>query len=90
MDNWTKLKNLYVKDHESREYLVSPQTRLNAVVRLEKLFQKHFPHIIKQPKFLKQIPKEEFMKEVKTKKGSNLSGSEESVINGFYKFLDDL
>lgn len=90
MDNWTKLKKFYVKDHASKEYLVSPQTRLFAVESLEKLFKQHFPHIISQPKFLKQIPKEDFMNEVKLKKGSNLSGSEESVINGLYKFLPEL
>lgn len=90
MDNWTKLKNLYIKDHESKEYLVSPQTRINAMARIEKLFQQHFPHIIKQPKFLKQIPKDQFMKEVKLKKGGNLNSSEESVIHGLYKFLSEL
>ena len=89
MDNWTKLKNLYVKDHESK-VLTSPQTRLNALDRIEKLFQQHFPHIIKQPKFLKQIPKDQFMKEVQLKKGSNLNSSEESVIHGFYKFIHEL
>jgi hypothetical protein len=90
MDNWTKLKNLYVKDHESKEYLVSPQTRLNAVDALEKLFQIHFPLILKQPKFLKQYGREEFKEEVKLKKGSDLNGAEISVINGLYKFLPEL
>jgi len=90
MDNWTKLKNLYVNDHKSKENLVSKQTRLNAVIRIEDLFQKYFPHIIKQPKFLKQIPKDKFMDEVQLKKGSELSGPEKAVINGLYKFLPDL
>ena len=89
MDNWTKLKNLYKRDHLSKT-LTSPQTRLNALVRVEKLFEQHFPHIIKQPKFLKQIPKEQFMKEVQLKKGTNLDSSEQSVINGLYKFLPEL
>ena len=89
MDNWTKLKNLYERDHLSK-VLTSPQTRMNAMIRIEKLFLQHFPHIIKQPKFLKQIPKEQFMKEVKLKKGSNLNSSEESVIHGLYKFLPEL
>jgi hypothetical protein len=90
MDNWTKLKNLYIQDHESKEYLVSPQIRLNAIDSLEKLFQVHFPHIIKQPKFLKQITKEKFMKEVSLKKGLDLNGAEISVINGLYNFLPQL
>ena len=89
MDNWTKLKNLYKRDHLSKT-LTSPQTRLNALVRVEKLFEQHFPHIIKQPKFLKQIPKEQFMKEVQLKKGTNLDSSEQSVIHGLYKFLPEL
>jgi len=89
MDNWTKLKNLYVKDHQSKD-LVSPQTRLYAVESLERLFKVHFSHIINQPKILKQIQKEQFMAEVQLKKGSNLNGSEESVINGLYKFLNEL
>ena len=90
MDNWTKLKNLYVKDHLSKDYLATPERRLNATEVMEKLFQQHFPHIIKQPKFLKQIPKDQFMREVQLKKGSDLSSAEKSVINGFYKFLSEL
>lgn len=89
MDNWTKLKNLYKRDHLSK-VLTSPQTRLNALVCVEKLFQQHFPHIIQQPKFLKQIPKDQLMKEVELKKGTNLNSSEESVIHGLYKFLPEL
>jgi len=87
MDSWTKLKNLYIKDHESKDFLVSPKTRLYAMSRIDELFQRSFPHIIKQPKLLNQIPKDQFMVEVQTKKGSDLTGSEKSVINGIYKFL---
>lgn len=90
MDNWTKLKNLYINGHKGKEYLVSPQTRLNALIRVEKLFQQQFQHVINQPKFIKQIPKEQFMRELILKKGSNLNSSEESVINGLYKFLPEL
>ncbi len=90
MDNWKKLKKLYVDDHNSKEYLVTPQTRLNAVIRIEKLFQQHFQYVIKQPLFLKKIPKESLLNELKLKKGSDLSGSEISVINGLYKFLPEL
>ncbi len=90
MNNWTKLKNLYVKDHLSKDYLATPGRRLNAIEAMEKLLQQHFPHIIKQPKFLRQIPKDQFMREVQLKKGSNLSSAEKSVINGLYKFLSEL
>ena len=90
MDNWTKLKNLYVKDHLSKDYLATPERRLNATEAMEKLFQQHFPYILKQPKFLRQIPKDQFTKEVQFKKGSNLSSAEKSVINGLYKFLPEL
>jgi hypothetical protein len=86
MDNWTKLKNLYINDHKSKEYLVSPQTRLNAVISIVNLFQQYFPHIIKQPKFLKQIPKDKFIDEVQLKKGSELSGSEKQLLMSCISF----
>ncbi len=90
MDNWTKLKKLYVNDHNAKDYLVSPERRLNAIESLEKLLNQYLPEFIKQPKFLRQIPKEEFMQKVKDRKGSILSGAEKSVINGLYKFLPEL
>ena len=90
MDNWTKLKTFYVKDHTAKGYLATPERRLNAVDALERLLKQHLPQFIKQPKFLKQIPKEEFVQMVQDKKGSNLSSAEKSVINGLYKFLPEL
>lgn len=90
MDNWTKLKTLYVKDHASKEYLATPERRLNATEALESLLKQRLPQFIKQPKFLKQLPKEEFKQMVRDKKGSNLSSAEISVINGLYKFLPEL
>ena len=90
MDNWIKLKNLYLKDNKGKDNLASAERRLNAADTLEMLLKQQFPQFIKQPKFLKQIPKEEFMQMVMLKKGSNLSSSEKSVINGLYKFLPEL
>ncbi|MBN2597591.1 MAG: hypothetical protein JXR82_12485 [Marinifilaceae bacterium] len=90
MDNWKKLKQLYLKNHLEKEYLVSPETRVNALNRIEKLMKANFPDIVKQPKFLKQIPKDKFLLELKLKKGAELNGAEISVINGFYKFLPEL
>jgi hypothetical protein len=90
MDNWTKLKRLYVNDHKSKDYLKSPQTRLNAVERIEEIFSMYFPHILKQPKFLNQMQKDDFKKEVALKKGADLNGAEHSVINGLYQFIGDL
>ena len=89
MDNWKKLKNLYLKDHLNKD-LASPQTRVNALERIDKLMNTYFPAYVKQPKFLKQVPKEQFLKELKLKKGADLNSSEESVIHGFYKFLPEL
>ncbi len=90
MDNWTKLKKLYVDDHRSKEYLTTPERRLNAVDALEKVLKQQLLQFVKQPKFLKQMPKDSFMKMVQEKKGSNLSIAEKSVINGLYRFLPEL
>ena len=90
MDNWTKLKRLYVDDHNLKDHLKSPQTRLNAVERIEALFSIHFPHILKQIKFLNNYKVNDFKTEVALKKGAKLSGSEQSVINGLFKFLPEL
>lgn len=90
MDNWIKLKKLYVDNHNSKDYLATPDRRLNAADALEKLLKQQLPQFVKQPKFLKQIPKEDFVKMVHEKKGSNLSSAEKSVINGLYKFMPEL
>lgn len=90
MDNWKKLKNLYLKDHFDKEYLETPKRREDALIAIEKLIKVHFSHIISQPKFLKRYTKEEFEIELKLKKGTELSGAEKSVIHGFYKFLPEL
>lgn len=90
MENWKKLKQLYLKDHLDKGHLVSPETRVNALNNIEKLMKIYFPQIVAQPKFLKQIPKEKFLVELKLKKGAELNGAEVSVINGFYKFLNEL
>ena len=89
MDNWTKLKKLYVNDHLAKD-LAKPEIRLNAVESLEKLMRQHLPEFVKQPKFMKQIDKKQFVKMLEIKKGSKLNGAQESVINGFYKFLPEL
>jgi hypothetical protein len=90
MENWRKLKQLYLKDHLDKKHLASPETRVNALNRIEKLIKADFPQIVAQPKFLKKIPKEKFLVELKLKKGAELNSSEISVINGFYKFLNEL
>lgn len=90
MDNWTKLKKLYIDDHSSKDYLVAPQIRLNAVESIDKLVSIHFKQIMEHPKVLKQINKEEFKRMLATKKGANLNGAEESVVNGLYMFLSEL
>jgi len=89
-DNWTKLKNLYVSDHLSKGDLATPQRRLDAIEAIEKILQQYLPQFIKQQKFLKKIPKDEFMQMVRDKKGAKLSGADKSVINGLYKFLPEL
>jgi len=88
--NWKKLKNFYLKDNLDKKKLVTPQTKVDALNAIEAIMNTHFPEFVKQPKFLKQIPSEQFLRELKLKKGKDLSAAEISVINGFYKFLPEL
>lgn len=90
MDNWTKLKNLYLKDHKPKDSLAAPQIRLNAMESIDKLMLINFPQLIKHPKILKQINKEEFKRMLTEKKGARLNSAEDSVVNGLYKFLPEL
>jgi len=90
MDNWTKLKSLYSSDPLAKGDLSSPQMRLSAATELEKILEQHLPHFIKQPKFLKKIPKEEFIQMIQSKTGTVLTGIEKTVVNGLYKFLPEL
>ena len=90
MNNWKNLKNLYLKDNLDKKKLVTPQTKVAALQAIETLMETYFPEFVKQPKFLKQVPVDQFLKELKLKKGSPLKTSEVSVINGFYKLLPEL
>lgn len=90
MSNWKNLKNLYLKDNLDKKKLVTPQTKIDAFQSIETIMNNHFPEYVKQPKFLKQIPKEQFLRELKLKKGNDLSATETSVITGVYKVLPDL
>lgn len=90
MSNWKMLKNLYLKDNIDKKKLVTPQTKIDALLAIETIMNAHFPAFIKQPKFLKQIPADQFLKELKLKKGSPLKPSETSVVNGLYKVLPEL
>lgn len=90
MDKWKNLKNLYLKDNIDKKKLVTPKSKVDALENIDALMVTHFPQIVKQPKFLKQIPVDQFLKELKWKKGSVLSSAETSVINGIYKFLPEL
>lgn len=90
MNNWTRLKGLYVSDKLAKGELSTPQMRLSATNELEKIIALHLPQFYKQPKFLRKIPKDEFTQMVQTKKGANLTGIEKAVINGLYKFLPEL
>ena len=90
MDNWTKLKKMYVDDHNSKDFLAAPQIRLNAMESIDKLMSTHFPQLKKLPKIIKQIDKDEFKGMLAEKKGMKLNSAEESVVNGLYKFLPEL
>jgi len=90
MDNWTKLKNLYLKDIKPKDSLAARQIRLNAMESIDKLMLINFPQLIKHPKILKQINKEEFKHMLTEKKGVRLNSAEDSVVNGLYRFLPEL
>ncbi len=90
MDNWTKLRKLYVEDHKAKDFLATRQRRSDAADAMEQFLAHNLPHFVNQPKFLNKIPKEEFTQMIRDKKGANLSSSEKSVINGLYKFLPEL
>lgn len=90
MDNWKNLKNLYLKDNIDKKKLATPQTKINALNSIEVLMQAHFPAFVKQPKFLKQVPVDQFLKELKHKNGNALKPAEISVVNGLYKMLPEL
>lgn len=90
VSNWKNLKNLYLKDNLDKKKLVTPQTKIDGFQSIETIMNNHFPAYVKQPKFLKQIPKEQFLRELKLKKGNDLSTIETSVITGIYKVLPDL
>ena len=90
MENWKIFKSKYLKDNLDKKKLVTPKSKVDALNVIDTLMLKHFPEFVKQPKFLKQIPMEQFLKELKWKKDSELNRAETAVIAELYKLLPEL
>jgi hypothetical protein len=87
MKNWPQAKEAYIKDHLSKA-LEYPERRLDALKAIEKTFQEKFPELINDRNLFENIKKVYFLKLYECLKGSPLSGAENSVITGLYKFSD--
>jgi hypothetical protein len=84
---WHELKQAYLDDHSSKA-LKSPKIRINALGNIENIIKAHYSEIFENPSILLKIEKNNFKEMIaKFKDNSRLNGAEESVINGFYKFL---
>ncbi|GEM_PF-3716974 len=90
MDNWTKLRKLYVEDQKTKDGLSTRQRRSDAMESMHEFLTFNLPHFVNQPKFLNKIPKDEFIQMIRDKKGSPLNSSEKSVVNALYKYLPEL
>lgn len=85
--NWQELKKAYLDDHSSKA-LKSPKIRINALSNIENIIKAHHSEIFEKPSLLLNIEKNNFKEMIaKFKDNGRLNGAEESVINGFYKFL---
>jgi len=84
---WLELKNKYIKDHYSK-MLEQPEKRISSLMTIEEILNDHYPEIINGPSGLKDLPKEELMQMVSSKKPSGkISASDRKVIDGLYRSM---
>ncbi len=83
---WLSIKQSIIDDLNSRG-LKDPLIRIRALNNLESIMKVHYPSFISNPAQLLQIDKKEFKNMLALKKGYDLNGAEESIVNEIYRRL---
>jgi hypothetical protein len=87
--NWNELLKKYKENH-LRQNLKTPNRRLSAQEKLISIIQTNFPEIKSNPSLLLKIDKKDFKEKLsKYKSNGKLNSAEESVVNGWYKILNN-
>ena len=87
---WEEVRDMYIADHVEKD-LKQQERRPNSIKVIEKIFKREIPQIMHTSRYLTWMGKYRIGEVVKSsKKSKTLSGADESVLNGLFKFSGHL